>query len=408
MRLTDASIKALPVPQKGQRTYIDSALPNFGLRVSQGGIKSFVVVMGRTRQRLTIGRYPLISLQAARGRAKELLAERVLGKHRVPTLRFEEAITLFLETYFPINYPKPSYKKEVGRQLNRYFLPALRHERLDCIQPHMIARIIDRMYRSPGEARHAFGTIRLFFNWAARRGYVQRSPCEHLRAPGKPGVRDRVLSALEVRKVINQARTEDTMFNNIVQLLLLTGQRRGEIAALEAEWIDFANRTITLPATLTKNKRQHRFPFGSIAEEILRNAVERRKAVFAALDIQPKRIGCLFPARGTRTPFAGWSKCKPAFDRACALDHWVLHDLRRTCATNLAALGTPIQVTEKLLNHVSGATGGIVAIYQRHAYFDEMRDAMERWEAYLAVLVGLTGLDVLRPYVLRGSLCVAA
>ena len=408
MRLTDLTVKTLAPPAKGQVTYIDDTLTGFGVRVSQGGVKSFVLVQGRSRRRITIGRYPAISLQDARARAKELLAERILGKSDLPPLRFEEAVELFLETYFPIDYPKPSYKKEVGRQLRRYFLAPLRYEKLDTIQPQMIARIIDRMHRTPGEARHAFGTIRLFFNWAARRGYVSRSPCEHLRAPGKPGVRDRVLSAPEVREVVEHARSEDSMFNSIVQLLLLTGQRRGEIAALEAEWIDFENRTITLPASLTKNKRQHRFPFGSIADSILRNAVERRRAVFAELDIQPKRIGCLFPARGTRTPFAGWSKCKPQFDRSCPLDHWVLHDLRRTCATNLAALGTPIQVTEKLLNHVSGATGGIVAIYQRHAYFDEMREAVERWEQYLAILIGMTRLRLLHPYIFNTTLRIAA
>jgi integrase len=61
-----------------------------------------------------------------------------------------------------------------------------------------------------------------------------------------------------------------------------------------------------------------------------------------------------------------------------------LHDLRRTCATNLAALGVPVHVTEKFLNHVSGTTGGIVAVYQRHTYLDEMRNAVEAWDSHLA------------------------
>ena len=68
------------------------------------------------------------------------------------------------------------------------------------------------------------------------------------------------------------------------------------------------------------------------------------------------------------------------------MDRWTLHDLRRTCATNLAALGIPVHVTEKLLNHVSGTTSGIVAVYQRHAYMDEMRDAIELWELHLRSL----------------------
>jgi len=96
----------------------------------------------------------------------------------------------------------------------------------------------------------------------------------------------------------------------------------------------------------------------------------------------------LFTARGRDTPFAGWSKAKPDFDSGCPLQHWTLHDLRRTCATNLAALGVPVHVTEKLLNHVSGSTAGIVAVYQRHAYLDEMRNAVQMWERQLRRLLG--------------------
>jgi integrase len=94
-------------------------------------------------------------------------------------------------------------------------------------------------------------------------------------------------------------------------------------------------------------------------------------------------------ATGTedRKPFDGWSKRKPKFEKTCLLPHWTLHDLRRTFATNLAALGVPIQVTEKLLNHISGTAGGIVAVYQRPTYENEMRDAVEKWEVFLEILM---------------------
>jgi len=172
--------------------------------------------------------------------------------------------------------------------------------------------------------------------------------------------------------VLRQARSEELTFHSIVQLLIYTGQRRNEIASLRAEWIDFENRTITLPPLITKNKRQHTFPFGKMAEAVLKKGA---------------KTGLLFPARGKDGPFNGWSKVKPAFERNCEIEPWVLHDLRRTFATNLAALGVPIHVTEKLLNHVSGTTGGIVAVYQRHAYLDEMRLAIDAWEKHLAFLM---------------------
>jgi integrase len=299
----------------------------------------------------------------------------MLGKRDAPSVDFDGALKLFISTQFPKNYPKPRTKAETERLLNRHFLPPLRYEKLGAIPPTEISRLIDRLDKTPSEARHAFAAIRQFFNWAANRGYVERSPCEHLKAPGSAVSRDRVLSDDELKKVLENARSESTTFHNIIELLTYTGQRRNEIASLRAEWIDFENRTITLPATITKNKRQHTFPFGELAEVVLKRG---------------NRKGLLFPARGKEdTVVNGWSKLKPNFDSACPIDAWTLHDIRRTCATSLAALGVPVHVTEKVLNHVSGTTGGIVAIYQRHAYLDEMRAAIKAWENHLRSLLKL-------------------
>lgn len=141
------------------------------------------------------------------------------------------------------------------------------------------------------------------------------------------------------------------------------------------EYINEQQRMISLPSGLTKNGRAHVFPYGALAASILENT---------------PRIGdFVFPAsrdhvRGNPTSFFnGWGKCKEAFDRTCGVSGWTLHDLRRTFATNMAALGVRIEVTEKLLNHVSGSLGGIVAVYQRHSFQNEMRVAIEAWERRL-------------------------
>tara|TARA_R110000868_G_scaffold20217_1_gene85781 strand:- start:6533 stop:7168 length:636 start_codon:yes stop_codon:yes gene_type:complete len=191
--------------------------------------------------------------------------------------------------------------------------------------------------------------------------------------------RDRVINDDELKLILAHAFAEDSTFNNILLLLLLTGQRRNEIASLQSDGIDFKSKTITLPALVTKNKRPHTFPFGKMTEMILKKALEKAEKRVPENAKQDAPL-LLFPARGKDTPFAGWSKAKPDFDKGCPVAHWTLHDLRRTCATNLAALGVPVHVTEKLLNHVSGTTSGIVAVYQRHAYIDEMREAIEAWE----------------------------
>ena len=113
----------------------------------------------------------------------------------------------------------------------------------------------------------------------------------------------------------------------------------------------------------------------------------------------PRLNEYVFPAARDRlkhkpaTIFNGWSKPKVAFDKACPIAAWTLHDLRRTFATNLAALGTPIHVTEKLLNHISGTVSGVAAIYNRHAYLDEMRAAIDAWEKRLSVILSQHNSD---------------
>ncbi len=375
MHLTDLSFRRLRVPDNGRVTYSDDAVPGFGVRVSANGVKSFVLLVGRSRKRITIGRYPTITLAEARGRARELIAQRVLGKEDTPTIKFEDALPIFLASQYPEHSLKPETGKEAKRVLKKHFLPPFRHELLHTISTHAVTQIIDRMRRTPSEARHAFAMIRLFFNWAERRRYVAKSPCWGVEPPKASPPRDRVLTREEIKAILKVTHANDSTFATIVELLLYTGQRRGEIAGLRDEWIDWENRTITFPAAITKNKRAHRIPFGARVEALLRTG---------------HSDGHLFRARGTDTPFDGWSKCKPKFDGCCPLPHWTLHDLRRTFATNLAALGVPVHVTEKALNHVSGTTGGIVAVYQRHTYEQEIREAMEQWDRYLAELTSET------------------
>jgi len=334
-------------------------------------VKTFTLMYGRNRKRVTIGRYPAITLAEARAKARELVAQRTLGKEDLPTIKFEDALPVFLASQYPEHSLKPRTRSEAGRVLRKHFLAPFRYELLHTITTHNVTQIVDRMRKTPSEARHAFAIIRLFFNWAEKRRYVPKSPCWGVDPPRASPPRERVLSKDEIKTVLLAARESGNTYATIVELLLYTGQRRGEIAGLRHEWINWDNRTITFPAAITKNKRPHTIPFGTRVEELLRKGQSK---------------GVLFPGRGVDTPFDGWSKSKPRFDARCSLPHWTLHDLRRTFATNLAALGVPVHVTEKALNHVSGTTGGIVAVYQRHTYEREIRDAMGAWASYLEEL----------------------
>jgi integrase len=161
-------------------------------------------------------------------------------------------------------------------------------------------------------------------------------------------------------------------YGNIIQLLLLTGQRRGEIAALRRSWIE--DDLIVFPKGFTKNKREHRLPLSPMAQKVLSGL--------------PDTGDLYFPARGVADrAFNGWGKSKQRFDKTLEVAPYTLHDLRRTFSSNMARLGTPIHVTEKLLNHVSGTISGVAAIYNRHTYLEEMRVAVAAHDELLANLV---------------------
>jgi integrase len=364
-------MRTLPVPEKGQRTYFDDGLANFGCRISQGGTRSFIVQLGADRQLVTIGRYPIISLAEARGQARRLIAERTLGKFRPHSISWNEAVDLYLGVCEQKN--KPRTLRDYRRLLKRHF--PFHHKRLSEITTQDINHRIDRLRNTVSEQNHTVATIKIFFRWALRRHYVDRSPCEGLQIIKRPP-RRRVLSDRELAAVYQTAATIRYPFGSIVQLCILTGQRRSEIAWLCRSYM--TRDTVTFPPSLTKNNREHIFPISATARAIINNSPILNDLVFAG-------------ARGTHV-FSNWAKQKTAFDAALAehghvVKPWTLHDLRRTFASGLAALDIRIEVIEKLLNHVSGCFSGVTGIYQRHSYMEEMRVAVALWEKHVASLL---------------------
>lgn len=369
--MTGIAIRALPAPERGQRTYYDDTLAGFGCRISQGGTRSFVLQHGPTRQLITIGRFPIISLAQARTEAKRLLAERTLGKHQPEKISWDDAVILFLTACQQKNRPRTQagYKRLLEKHFK--FGPT----KLAAITPIDIHRRLDKLTDVPGERAHALRVIKIFFNWAKPR-YVDRSPCDGMEVIKGPS-RTRRLSDPELVSVWC-ATSEENCFHKIVRLCVLLGQRRGEIGLLRGEYLDRAARTITFPAEIVKNGREHTIPYGDMAAVILHPL---------------PHSGFLFPGRwSTAQPFNGWAKCKRELDasisdRGTLMAPWTLHDLRRTFATNLAALQIPPHITERLLNHVSGTISGIAAIYNRHEYRSEMREAISKWEEHLTSLL---------------------
>jgi integrase len=212
------------------------------------------------------------------------------------------------------------------------------------------------------------------YGWGVKRGALSINPFVNL--PVAPTLkRERVLSDDELA-VIWRATDGPGPFNGIVRLLILTGQRREEVAGMT--WAELADDTWTIPASRTKNGATHIVPLSAQAQDLLRMA--------------PRFGELVFP--GLRGPFNGWSKAKAALDARSGVTGWRLHDLRRTAATGLQRLGVRLEVTEQVLNHVSGSRAGIVGVYQRHDFASEKRAALEAWgEHVLAIVEGRAGAD---------------
>jgi integrase len=206
------------------------------------------------------------------------------------------------------------------------------------------------------------------FGWALRRGSVASNPFINL--PVAPTTkRERVLSDDELASLWRATSGES--FNGIVRLLILSGQRRDEVAGMT--WAELSGdlSTWTIPASRAKNGAIHIVPLSEPAQELLRSL--------------PKFDGLVFP--GLRGAFNGWSKAKAALDARSGVTNWRLHDLRRTMATGLQRLGVRLEVTEQVLNHIAGSRAGIVGVYQRHDFAAEKRAALEAWGEHVMAIV---------------------
>jgi integrase len=369
LQLTDLTIRALKAD--AQTDFWDTKTPAFGIRVGKRGRTFIAKVHNR---RVTLGRYPDLSLADARKQALGLKSE----KRVIPNaIRFDQALELFLTNYCAVNN-RARVAKERERVLRKHFSATLGKMRLNSITHEYIGPIIDALLPTPSEANHAFKEARTFFRWATKppRRYILISPLQGMEMPVKEKKRRRILADPELLSVWRAAEGQGYPHGTIVQLLILTGQRRGEIGALQWGWINQRDRLITLPDWLTKNNVEHVFPYGDMVALIL-DTIPRRNST-----------QMLFPARGyDDKPFSGWSKSKAHLETLPPIRSWTLHDLRRTYSTRMGQLNVPQRVNDRLLNHISqGEITPLGQVYNLATYLPQMRDAIAHYETHLSQL----------------------
>lgn len=428
LKLTDGLVEA--AQPEARDTYLwDAALPRFGVRITPAGARIYLVQY-RARgaagekpktRRITIGQHDgdLWNVTKARAQARKLLAPVDLGQDpfadreaareaaraqalarqeaeaaaiREKTRRELETFGVLAEAFIAEKHAKRRSGAEASRLIRRDPMDAWSERHIGDIRRRDVLDLLKALTeRAPAVARQTYAELRPLFEWCVERELIEVSPCASITPPPRPKSRDRVLSDSELALVWRGAERLGYPFGPVIQLMILTGQRRSEVAEMTWAEVSLNQCVWQLPADRAKNDVLHE--------------IDLSPEALAILQAVPRTGDFLFPARGGEKPVQGFSATKRRLDKiiealraedaakageeppAEPLPEWRLHDLRRTCATGLAAMRFPPEVIERILNHVSGIQSGLVGVYQRFDYRAERKAALRAWGERVAAII---------------------
>jgi len=397
MKLTEKVIAGLSCADgQKDRLVFDDTVQGLGLRISGKGGKNFLVQF-RTptggKRRIPLGAWGAITLEQARLAARNTLGQVAAGRdpfaerqaHKENAINKAEGDRLTLAALLSdwlslgLVNNKDSYRREAIRAISVAFAPYLKR-RADTLKRTDALKVLDELVKA-GKGPIASRTTayaRACYSWAVKRACLTENPFANLPIPSANKSRDRVLGDAEIATIFKAAAKLGYPFGPLIQVLLLTAQRRDEVAEMRWSEISLDGTTWTLPAGRAKNDKAH----------IVHLAPEAR-AILAAL---PRRTDTdlIFTTNG-RTAVSGFSKVKERLDGAMAggnpkeaITAWRFHDLRRSCVTWLAGTGFNPAVADKILNHTTATSMTTVGqVYQRAEYLPERKQALEAWARHV-------------------------
>lgn len=241
-------------------------------------------------------------------------------------------------------------------------------------------RALDRIKETAGAvaANRALSYARAAYGWAVKRQTLATNPFRGVERPAREASRDRVLSAEEVGAIFRAAGTLSTAYAAFVQVLLLTLQRREEVASLRWDELSADLTTWTLPAERAKNHRQHVVHLAEPVQTILAGVTRKEDCPFVFHSESSKPVSAFSLAKRKIDTAIAAEREKAESDLP-ALPGWTFHDFRRAGVTTLADMGVAPHVADRLLNHVQGTIRGVAATYQRAAFLNERKAALEAW-----------------------------
>lgn len=411
-------------PATKDRFLWDGKVVGFGLKVTPAGKKIYVFQYRIARpgeaertpaKRYMIGKHGSLTPEQARAQAKALAAlveQGICPKERKAAeqaakdeasrlavekarlddeLAFEKIAALWLDHYENEKDRRPSSVRLAKLVVNNHLKPKLKGKPMPHIGRADLQPIIDAIpVKQRGMRRSVFAYASVLFGWASKRGDISANPLGEMAKPEAPKARERVLNDEELAALWRATDELGDPFGPFFRLLIMTGQRRAEVAAISWAELDRVSATWTIPADRAKNGVAHIVPLSPEAK------AEFDRLATVGMPTNDGREAEHWPNSGYvlsttgRTPISGFTKAKNALDAHVEKDRggrplaaWRIHDLRRSAATGFQRLGIRFEVTEAVLNHVSGAKGGIAGIYQRHDWKEEKRTALDAWARHI-------------------------
>jgi integrase len=429
-RLTDRSLQK-PAPAAGQIELWDDVVSGFGLRIAAGGSRTYFVMKrlhGRLARR-TVGKVPVgvvpneargeVSLTQARKRARDMILQMDCGVDPSPKAALAKAATANPSTFGEVAaaYMADPSKRGGGALRSKGELE--RKVRVDLAgwidrpvgeitRADVRALINTKHATSPVAANRLLALVRRIFRWAVRDDLITANPAADIDRPAQEEERDRVLTLAELRRIWVCTDALGHPYGQLIKLLMLTAQRRNEVAGLH--WSEIEGNSWKLPDARAKRGKGHLVPLSPRAVAILEELprIGDSKLVFTTGRRGAKK-GEKVDTKALPVPVSGWSRVKDRIDRLIAearakelnepvdlgrhgLAHWTLHDIRRSVATHLrdceAMGGDRVErlTVSKILNH---AEGGMTRIYDRYSADPEKRFALEAWALVIERQFGL-------------------
>ena len=410
--LTDRGLKALKPAEKGKRYVVwDSVVPSFGVRVTDTGQASFIVMRrcnGKLLRR-TVGDYPGISLEAAREKAREAVAdlskgidpkERHLEEQKKREQKARDNFEIVAEAFIARHVSTLRQSREVEALVRSRLITAWGRKPVTGITRSDVITLLDGIVDGGSKyaAHKVLAVSSKMFNWALARDIygLTSSPCHGIRAAdviGRKVHRQRVLNDDEIRVFWEGTETLGT-FGPLFRMLLLTGQRRDEVGEMTWSEIDLAKKLWTIPPERMKTDAAHVVPLSDQAIDLI-------KAI-PQMTGKSRKGDFVFTTTAGERPVSGYSKLKSRLDtlmlkrfqaeaeargedpKKVTLAGWRLHDLRRTARTHFSAIPAPDMVRELAISHTRP---GLHKIYDQHLYIDEKRALFDAWGRRLMGIV---------------------